>query len=92
LSLTKKGIPYKKAYEIVGKKLKSSKKIPNYTVKSEIGNYSNLLKTKKIEIQKKEKEFISKINSLLHIAKNIINSCKENDEYDKTFNSQAKNL
>jgi len=86
LSLTKKGIPYKKAYEIVGKKLKSGKKIPNYTVEPEIGNYSNLLKTKKREIQKKEKDFISKINSLLHIAKNIINSCKENDEYDKTFN------
>jgi argininosuccinate lyase len=85
LSLTKKGIPYKKAYEIVGEKLKSGKKIPNYTVKPDIGNYSELLKTKKIEIQKKEKEFISMINSLLHIAKSMINSCQGRDENDKTF-------
>jgi len=89
LSLTKKGIPYKKAYELVGKKLKSDKKMSNYNVKSDIGNYSDLLKKKKLEIQEKEKNFTSKLNSLLNTARNL---SKKNDEYVKTSNQQAKNI
>jgi argininosuccinate lyase len=69
LSLTKKGIPYKKAYKIVGEKLKSGQKIPNYNIKLEIGNSSKLLKKKKLEIQKLENKFISMIDSLLHTAR-----------------------
>ena len=84
-SLTQKGIPYKKAYEIVGKELKSGK-IPNYKIKSEIGNYHDLLKTKKLEIQKKEKEFTSKFTSLLHTARNIVGSRRTDDKYNKIFN------
>jgi len=86
ISLTKKGTPYKEAYKIIGKKLKSGKKIPTYPVKPEIGNYFKLLKTKKLEIQKMEKEFTSKLKSLLHIARNLIDSNKKVDENDETFN------
>jgi argininosuccinate lyase len=73
LSLTKKGIPYKEAYKIVGKNLKSGKKIRTYNVRPEMGNYLRILKEKELEIQKTEKEFKSTVKSLINTARQISN-------------------
>lgn len=73
ISLTKKGISYKEAYKITGKKLKNGEGIPSYEVGPEMGNYSEILKEKESRIQDMENVFISKIESLINTARQISN-------------------
>jgi argininosuccinate lyase len=71
LSMVKDGKPYKEAFKTVGKMVKSGENIPTFTIKPELGEYSDIIKEKESELTRLKSDFDTSVKNLIEFAKNI---------------------
>jgi argininosuccinate lyase len=71
LSMVKDGKPYKEAFKTVGKMVKSGENIPIFTIKPELGEYSDIIKKKESDLTRLKSDFDTTVKNLIETAKNI---------------------